>query len=55
MIIGCTKSGDGKKDVVTIIFKHGKIAGDPDPFNRLIKRFEQDNPGIKVKDQTGGY
>lgn len=52
MIIGCTKSGDGKKDVVTIIFKHGKIAGDPDPFNRLIKRFEQDNPGIKVKDET---
>lgn len=52
MIIGCTKGGDGKKDVVTIIFKHGKIAGDPDPFNRLIKRFEQDNPGIKVKDET---
>jgi multiple sugar transport system substrate-binding protein len=38
--------------VTTIVFKHGKIAGDPAPFRRLLDRFERDNPGITVKDET---
>ena len=37
---------------VTLIFKHGKIAGDPEPFRELLDRFEKENPGIKVKDET---
>lgn len=36
----------------TIIFKHGKIAGDPEQFRQLLDRFEKENPGITVKDET---
>ncbi len=36
----------------TIVFKHGKIAGDPRPFRELLDRFEHGNPGIRVKDET---
>jgi multiple sugar transport system substrate-binding protein len=35
-----------------IVFKHGKIAGDPAPFRRLLDRFEREHPGILVKDET---
>jgi multiple sugar transport system substrate-binding protein len=35
-----------------IIFKHGKIAGDPGSFRKLLDRFERENPGIRVKDET---
>ncbi|MEW6409628.1 MAG: ABC transporter substrate-binding protein [Nitrospirota bacterium] len=34
-----------------MVFKHGKIAGDPEPFKKLLKKFEEENPGIKVKDE----
>lgn len=37
---------------IVIVFKHGKIAGDPEPLKRLLNRFEEENPGIKVKDET---
>jgi multiple sugar transport system substrate-binding protein len=37
---------------MTVVFKHGKIAGDPKPFRELLDRFEQENPGVKVKDET---
>jgi len=52
IIINCAKADRDKKDVVTIIFKHGKIAGDPEPFRQLLERFEKENPGIKIKDET---
>ncbi|HZV47660.1 MAG TPA: ABC transporter substrate-binding protein [Thermodesulfovibrionales bacterium] len=41
---------DSKKTV--IVFKHGKIAGDPAQFERLIGKFEAENPGIIVKDEV---
>ena len=45
----CTeKSADG---AVTLVFKHGKLFGDPAPFERLLARFEQENPGVRVKDE----
>jgi hypothetical protein len=31
-----------------VVFKHGKIAGDPKPFRELLDRFEKENLGIKV-------
>ncbi len=53
LFAGCVSkkepSGDG---VTTIVFKHGKIAGDPALFRQLIDRFEVRNPDIKVKDET---
>ncbi len=47
---GDTPSKD--HDIITLVFKHGKIAGDPEPFQRLLKKFEQENHGIKIKDET---
>jgi hypothetical protein len=29
----------------TIVFKHGKIAGDPALFKRLLDEFEKEHPG----------
>lgn len=54
VLAACTEpereaSGPG---AVTIVFKHGKIAGDPVQFRRLLDRFELDNPGFRVKDET---
>ncbi|VAX28476.1 Maltodextrin ABC transporter, substrate-binding protein MdxE [hydrothermal vent metagenome] len=53
LLAGCVSkkepSGEG---VTTIVFKHGKIAGDPALFRKLIDRFEARNPDIKVKDET---
>lgn len=49
---GCTKEDTGREGEVTIVFKHGKIAGDPEPFRELLDRFERENPGIIVKDET---
>jgi multiple sugar transport system substrate-binding protein len=54
LISGCEKkgpesTGDG---TVTIVFKHGKVPGDPEHMKRLLKRFEKENPGIKVNDET---
>jgi len=45
----CTeKSANGG---VTLVFKHSKLFGDPAPFERLLARFERENPGVKVKDE----
>ena len=49
---GCSDKKKKVPGAVTLIFKHGKIAGDPAPFRRLLDRFEVENPGIKVKDET---
>ncbi len=49
--LGCTgkETQEGK---TTIVFKHGKIAGDPALFRELIEEFERRNPDIEVKDET---
>jgi trehalose/maltose transport system substrate-binding protein len=36
----------------TVVFKHGKIAGDPAHLRALLDEFERRNPGIAVKDET---
>ncbi len=41
-----------KDGPVTIVFKHGKIAGDPQAFRSLLNRFEETHPGIRVRDET---
>jgi trehalose/maltose transport system substrate-binding protein len=37
---------------VTIVFKHGKISGDPRPLARMLRRFEEMNPTIRVRDEA---
>jgi multiple sugar transport system substrate-binding protein len=47
---GCTqKQADGGR---VLVFKHGKIAGDPVRFREILDRFERENPGISVRDET---
>ncbi len=36
----------------TIVFKHGKIAGDPAHLRALLDEFERRNPDIRVKDES---
>jgi multiple sugar transport system substrate-binding protein len=52
VIMGCPGAPEGKKDDTIIVFKHGKIAGDPAKFRGLLDRFEFENPGLKVKEET---
>jgi multiple sugar transport system substrate-binding protein len=41
-----------EQGTTTIIFKHGKIAGDPKSFRDLLDRFEREHPGMTVRDET---
>lgn len=53
MTIGCSnRSDDVKETSVRLVFKHGKIAGDSADFRKLLRRFEDENPGILVADET---
>lgn len=49
---GCAKGGKQNGEKVTLVFKHGKIAGDPEAFTRVLERFEKLNPDIRIKDET---
>jgi trehalose/maltose transport system substrate-binding protein len=49
---GCTSSGRDDNGPGIIVFKHGKIAGDPAVFRRLLDLFEKEHPGITVRDET---
>ncbi|OPY65408.1 MAG: putative ABC transporter-binding protein precursor [Syntrophorhabdaceae bacterium PtaU1.Bin034] len=48
---GCSPSRE-EGGTVTIVFKHGVIAGRADPFRKLLDVFEKENPGIRVKNET---
>ncbi len=48
---GC-QSHKPANDGVTVVFKHGKIAGDPAEFRKLLDLFERENSGIRVRDET---
>jgi multiple sugar transport system substrate-binding protein len=49
---GCTSHGGTGQGANVIVFKHGKIAGDPAAFRRLLDLFEKEHPGITVRDET---
>lgn len=53
-VSGCAfdRAPRGPSNGTTIVFKHGKIAGNPAKFRLLLDRFEHENPGIKVRDET---
>ncbi len=51
LLVGCSKPVKDSKNSTVLVFKHGKIAGDPKYFERLLKKFEENNPGITVKDE----
>jgi len=50
-LAGCMKPATTEQDH-TVVFKHGKIAGDPSHLRAILDDFERRNPGIRVKDET---
>jgi multiple sugar transport system substrate-binding protein len=53
ILLGCQSSLEHQETSgTTIIFKHGKIAGDPKPFRDLLDQFEREHPGIMVRDEA---
>jgi multiple sugar transport system substrate-binding protein len=51
LIAACSPRSDHQKAAATLVFKHGKIAGDPAQFDALLRKFEKENPGITVRDE----
>ena len=43
-----TNEGNGP---VTLVFKHGQIEGNPAAFQALLRQFEENHPGILVRDE----
>ncbi len=51
-LISCSSGERTAQESTVIVFKHGKIAGDPAKFSRLLDEFEAQNPGISVRDEV---
>ncbi len=51
-LAGCTREPASDPTRTTIVFKHSKLFGDPAALQKLIAEFEQQNPDIRVKDET---
>lgn len=49
---GCVKKEESATAERTVVFKHGKVAGDPAHLRGLLDEFERQNPGVRVKDET---
>ena len=53
LLLGCAQ-GNGTENnaaVTRLVFKHGKTAGDPELFRHLLRRFEQKNPDIMIREE----
>jgi len=48
----CSEEHAVQGNATALVFKHGKIAGDPHRFKKLLAAFETENPGITVQDET---
>jgi multiple sugar transport system substrate-binding protein len=49
---GCTSgTPSADSDRITLVFKHGKLAGDPRPLQALLRRFEVEHPTIRVRSE----
>ena len=42
----------GDEGPIVLVFKHGKIPGNPVPLKRLLEKFEKEHTGIKVKGEV---
>ena len=54
VIAGCgagERSG-GEPAAPTIVFKHSKLFGDPAAFAALLREFEAQHPGVRVRAET---
>ncbi len=52
-LVGCGRERPpGEGGGVRLVFKHGKLFGDPRPLEELLETFERRNPGITVASET---
>src|SRR5262249_18471862 len=53
-LLAATSCADrsSERGSVTLVFKHAKILGPSDPVPRLIREFEAQNPGIRVRSES---
>jgi multiple sugar transport system substrate-binding protein len=54
LLAGCGRRSGAESGgaATTIVFKHSKFFGDPDAFDALLRRFERENPGFRVKSEA---
>jgi multiple sugar transport system substrate-binding protein len=50
LLVGCA-GGGGEREPVTLVFKHAKILGPTDPIPGLLREFERQHPGVRVKSE----
>ncbi|MBI3075724.1 MAG: ABC transporter substrate-binding protein [Deltaproteobacteria bacterium] len=48
---GGPRPGQDPSGRTTIVFRHGKIPGDPEPFQALLRRFEAEHPDLRIVDE----
>ncbi len=52
LFFSCRAEQNRAQGPVTLVFKHGKLAGGPEALREILSRFEAQNPGIRVKDEV---
>jgi multiple sugar transport system substrate-binding protein len=50
-LAGCARPAS-ERGATTIVFKHGKLFGDPGALRALIGEFERAHPGVAVREET---
>jgi multiple sugar transport system substrate-binding protein len=51
-LAGCGRERRAHRGDATLVFKHGKLFGNPDALRGLIDEFERDHPGVAVREET---
>lgn len=53
-LLGCSSGAPPppvEPEAVSIVFRHGKVAGDPRPLHALLRQFEAQHPTIRVRSE----
>lgn len=52
--LGCAEEKHSAEEIAgeVIVFKHGRISGDPALLRTILDRFESENPGLKVRSES---
>lgn len=51
LVCSCGRDLDSSSGSVVVVFKHGKLSGDPQLFAAILRDFERDYPGLLVREE----
>jgi multiple sugar transport system substrate-binding protein len=51
LLAACAVESPSSPGPVTLVFKHGKLSGDPRDFSAVLRDFEQDHPGLLIREE----